>query len=279
MKKKIVFLLVLIGFSNIVCASKYSFNVLFNACCWGDSVKVQEYIDKGFNVNAQDQHERALLHCAASNGHIEIVRMLVGAGADLEVKDRSDTTPLHYAVQFGFLDIVQYLLQQGASVQSQSMKGGIPLHNAVESLERNDIVKVLIDAGSDINALDYDGNTPLDYALYHKNREAMEMLLHAGANPFLFNEDLDTIFDQLDSMDQQDRLDCKEIIIFFIKNMHYEKYREQYNILHEEYCKAWNIVFSEKNRELLMQHADEVTCKQVTHPLQQLFRSRRSLLK
>lgn len=212
MKKQIVFLLLFIGYSNIVCASKYSFNVLFNACCWGDSAKVQEYIDKGFNVNVQDQHERVLLHCAASNGHIEIVKMLVGAGADLEVKDRSDTIPLHYA-------------------------------------------------------------------FYYKNIEIVQVLLDAGANPFLLNENQETIFDQLDSMDQQDRLGCKEIIIFFIKNMDYEKYRKQFNISHEAYCKAWNIIFGEDNREMVIRYAAEVTFKHVTHPLQRLMRAREYLLK
>jgi ankyrin repeat protein len=279
MKKQILLLLFLISASNILFASKSSLSALFNACCWGEVEVIKEYINSCFNVNIQDQHERALIHCAVSNGHLEIVKILINAGADLEVKDRNDATALHYAVRFGFIDIVEYLLQHGASIQSQSMYGDTPLHNAVEYAEYINIVKVLIDAGSDLNALDYHGNTPLYYALYHKNTEAMELLLNAGANPFLFNEDLDTIFDQLDSMDQRDRLDCKEIIIFFFKHMNYEKYRKQFNISHQGYLKAWNIVCSKNNREILIRYADEVTSNNPTHPFQCLVGVRKSLFK
>lgn len=239
--------------------------------------KIKEYINSCFNVNIQDQNERALIHCAVSNGHLEIVKILINAGADLEVKDRNDATALHYAVRFGFIDIVEYLLEQGASIQSQSMYGDTPLHNAVGVAEYINIVKVLIDAGSDVNALDYHGNTPLYYALYHKNTEAMELLLNAGANPFLLNRNQETIFDQLAYVEDQDRSDYKEIIIFLFKHMNYGKYRKQFNISHKAYLKAWNIVCSEDNREILIRYADGVTCKNPTHPFQRLYRSKKNL--
>ncbi len=279
MKKQIPLLLLLISVSNILFASKYSLSALFDACYWGEDEEIKEYIHNGFNVNDQDQNERTLIHCAASNGHLQIVKILINAGADLEVKDRNDATTLHYAVRFGFLDIVQYLLAEGASVQSQSMEGDTPLHNAVEFIEYKDIVKVLIDAGSDVNALDLHQSSPLDLALYHKNIEAIQMLLDAGANPFLLNKSQETIFDRLQLVNQGDELEHAVILMAFLEQMNYEKYRKKFNISHEAYVKAWHLLFSDQNRDILIQYVHKATARHPTHLFQRLLRSRECLFK
>lgn len=45
------------------------------------------------------------LHAAASNGHLETVRILIRAGAKLDVPDSANCTPLKSTVRFKYMHI------------------------------------------------------------------------------------------------------------------------------------------------------------------------------
>jgi len=53
-----------------------------------------------------------LLHLAVQRGHLDIVKLLVGAGANLAAVDSVGRTCLHIAVLCGHADIVRYLCQE-----------------------------------------------------------------------------------------------------------------------------------------------------------------------
>jgi ankyrin repeat protein len=69
---------------------------------------VDRYLDAGYDINFQDprpgpgypQKGWTLLHFAASNGHIEVIRHLANRGANLNVTDAEGWTALHLAVDF-----------------------------------------------------------------------------------------------------------------------------------------------------------------------------------
>lgn len=60
--------------------------------------------------------------------------------------------------------------------------GGTPLHKASFKCYV-DTVRVLLDAGADVNALDRNGRTPLHDALEFGNLEVIAALVEAGADP------------------------------------------------------------------------------------------------
>jgi ankyrin repeat protein len=56
-----------------------------------------------------------LLHCAAKNGHLDIVGYLINDEFDIEAKNDDGYKPLHFATQEGHLDVVNLLKLVGAN--------------------------------------------------------------------------------------------------------------------------------------------------------------------
>ena len=54
------------------------------------------------------------LHIAAQEGHLSVVKRLVGgAGAKVDVLNRDRDTPLYWAAYNGHTEVVQYLVRAG----------------------------------------------------------------------------------------------------------------------------------------------------------------------
>lgn len=99
-------------------------------------------------------------------------------------------TPLHWPAHNGYIDIVKLLLEHGADPRQQENNwiGGTPLHWASE--RHPEICKLLIDAGTDVNAQvdrpgsHHLGGTPLHWCARQRDdcAEVIELLLANGAD-------------------------------------------------------------------------------------------------
>ena len=79
------------------------------------------------------------------------------------------------------------LLAGGADVDAEndnSLTRWTALHYASGN-DHADVVRVLVDAGADVDKMDEDGWTPLFLAAYHEDAAMLKMLLAAGADPNL----------------------------------------------------------------------------------------------
>jgi uncharacterized protein len=92
-------------------------------------------------------------------------------------------TPLGLACYFGHEESARYLLLKGADVNICSQNGYhvYPLHSAVAA-NNNDIAKILLEAGANVNVVQVSGVTPLHSAAHHGNIEMIILLLEAGAD-------------------------------------------------------------------------------------------------
>ncbi|KAK2170362.1 hypothetical protein LSH36_3g19129 [Paralvinella palmiformis] len=58
----------------------------------------QFLLDKGFDINHKDTNGRTALHLAATNGHLETIKMLVTKGADVKLSTAKGRTVLGSAM-------------------------------------------------------------------------------------------------------------------------------------------------------------------------------------
>ncbi len=89
---------------------------LINSAFNGDIQKVQEFIDKGADVNAQDKHGATALMESAFYGYKDMAELLLKHGADVNVQDEDGITALMSAILNKHKAIVELLLKYDADV-------------------------------------------------------------------------------------------------------------------------------------------------------------------
>ncbi|KAK0051497.1 ankyrin repeat domain-containing protein 50 [Biomphalaria pfeifferi] len=141
------------------------------------SVEVLKYlIDKGAEVNRQDNKGLTALHIASKYCTFDFVNVLIKYGALVNLKSHDGSTPLHQAVRNE--DIVKLLLENQANVNLEDNLGNTPL-----SLASDDhVVKLLIASGADVNHRNSSGMSPLWLAAENYNTKCLEILVNAKAN-------------------------------------------------------------------------------------------------
>lgn len=77
------------------------------------------------------------LHYAATNGHVDVIRLLLEEHAFVDAESPNKTTPLMMAARYGSVDAARLLLQEGA-----------------EPLLRNDVGMTAIDFANSVNRAD-----------------------------------------------------------------------------------------------------------------------------
>ena len=111
---------------------------------------------------------------AATNGDLEVVKVLLAHGADATVYMADRQTPIHAAIagratEPQAVELINVLQKAGTDVNvialvnhPEEIRGGTALHYAVRKRYK-DVIKLLASFSIDMNAVDQDGLTALDY--------------------------------------------------------------------------------------------------------------------
>jgi Ankyrin repeats (3 copies) len=120
------------------------------------------------------------LHVASAAYQLEIAKALLDAGADPgSAKNMRRSQPLHYAAD-GNIDsplwspgrqtaVIRLLIQAGADVQARDKNGATALHRAVRT-RCAEAVKTLLEAGADPALKNLPGSTPFHLAVQNTGR-------------------------------------------------------------------------------------------------------------
>ena len=127
--------------------------------------------------------QRAELLSAVKRHSLADIDSLISQGTDVNGV-ANGTTPLVHALDRGqeWTDVADLLLRRGASVSARTVKGRTPLM-AAAALGDVPMIKRLLKAGADVNALANDGEAALGFVIKSGSLEAMEAIL--GAKPGL----------------------------------------------------------------------------------------------
>jgi ankyrin repeat protein len=125
-----------------------------------------------------------LLHCAATWGKVDAVRILLDAGAQVDALDKGRCTPLHEASSRDNVEVIRLLLDRGANLHARTESGWEPLHQASDGCPRA-IAELLLSRGANVNAQTNDGRSALHMASMNnrtKGKDRIDLLLKNGAD-------------------------------------------------------------------------------------------------
>ena len=134
------------------------------------------------SIATMDQDKQPPLCLAATNGHVEAVKILVKeAGPDVKLKDWSQWTPLSLAAQNGCLEVVKFLVKEaGTNVESKDANQMTPLSRAATN-GHLEVVKFLVkEAGANVESKDWSQRTPLSYAAMNGYLATVQFLVKEG---------------------------------------------------------------------------------------------------
>eukprot|EP00752_Nemacystus_decipiens_P007696 g6879.t1 len=152
------------------------------AAGWGKTDLVQLLLLKGADKDALDNEEMTPLVLAGYQGHVAAAQALLAAGADANHRCREYKTPvMHVAAQEGHVEILRALIKHGADVAAVDTDGRTALHIAA-SFATSEAVDMLVEAGSDIEARNDNRKHPLYKASFNRSRALVLALLKHGAN-------------------------------------------------------------------------------------------------
>jgi ankyrin repeat protein len=142
-------------------------------------------IAAGADVNARDNIQDSPFLYAGAEGRNDILRMTLAAGADLKSTNRYGGTALIPAAHHGHPETVKILLATAIDKDHVNKLGWTALLEAVilgdGGRTHTAIVKLLVDAGANVNIADRQGVTPLQHARRSGYREMIAILEAAGA--------------------------------------------------------------------------------------------------
>jgi ankyrin repeat protein len=147
---------------------------------------------QGARANSRDDVGKTPLMLACRRGYVAVVRILLqhmgthdllGAEAMQETDDKG-CTALYWAAYRGHEAVVSLLLEQGAHADSRSTAGHTPLLVASEQGHRGVVRMLLQHMGAEgLQEKDANGKTVLHWAVEKGYHKAVKLLLLAGADP------------------------------------------------------------------------------------------------
>uniref|UniRef100_A0A0G4HHJ5 Uncharacterized protein n=1 Tax=Chromera velia CCMP2878 TaxID=1169474 RepID=A0A0G4HHJ5_9ALVE len=166
------------------------FTALHIACDENPQPNIARYLlSQGVNVNATSgprTFAETPLHCAAFEGHTELVELLLSQGAELYALDTDEMTALHHAVYGGKRAVAALLIDKGIGVNERDRLGRTALHYTTREewgpADNVEIAELLLSHGADIEVREIQGVTVLHMAALYGSVRVARVLLERGAD-------------------------------------------------------------------------------------------------
>ena len=188
-------------------------------------------------IDAVDEDGNQPLHLACKQGHTKTVNLLLSHSADARAINGNGHSPLlliskritgskkrgvgregnhalHIISKNGMLMAVQVLVDLGADTNVVNKHGQTPLHAAAGGKKDcPEVCEILLKHGAKMDALDEDGNQPLQWACKRGHVETGNLLLSCGADTNAVNKCGQTPLHTAASGES----DCPEMCVILLK--------------------------------------------------------------
>jgi uncharacterized protein len=156
------------------------------AAAYGNHLEAaRALVDAGADVNAKDRTEQSAFLLATSENYLELLDLTLAAGADVAAKDSYNGTGLIRAAERGHAEVVRRLLATPIEVDHVNRLGWTALLEAIilgeGGPDHTRTVRLLVDAGADVDLPDKAGVTPLAHATQRGHAQIAAILRDAGA--------------------------------------------------------------------------------------------------
>lgn len=156
------------------------------AAAYENHLKVAEVlIAAGADVNFQDRTRQSAYLITTSEGYVELLDMTLRAGADVHSLDSYNGTGLIRAADRGHVEIIKRLLETDIKIDHVNRLGWTALLEAIilgdGGSRHTEVVRLLVEAGADVNLADRNGVTPLSHARQRGYSAMIAILEKAGA--------------------------------------------------------------------------------------------------
>jgi ankyrin repeat protein/L-ascorbate metabolism protein UlaG (beta-lactamase superfamily) len=182
-KLEIVATLLELGADPNHAPSIYGHSPLSTAIWSGNLEVVNLLIDHGADLQYRNSEGETALHLAAAKGSIPIAQMLLTRGLDVNTIDNGGRNPICQAM-WGQPEMVRWLIDNGSQVNAMTDSTGSPLQYAVGQGDTS-IVRTLLSHGANVNGHNANWSSPLYSAARDGNIATARILLEAGADPNL----------------------------------------------------------------------------------------------
>ncbi len=185
---------------------------LLNAIEKKDGAQAEAALNQGANPNAWKNQMSSVLHLAVMGGSVDVVKLLLAKGADVNIRNTAKRTPLMFAAstansgltlgsraaaqvkgpelvvvvgkpapESASIRMLKVLIEAGADVNAQSGHQHTALSEAAQQKDP-EVVKYLIEKGAEVDCKDINSWTPLMRAVDAGNLENVKVLVEKGAN-------------------------------------------------------------------------------------------------
>lgn len=149
-------------------------------------VFARKIIAKGANLNQINYLGATPLTTAIEKGHTLIVRILINSpNIDLSIVDKQGLSILHKAVSTGNAEILNFIIKNLRGKLSIDCCTNFDKLTALHQAAYNGqlpIVKILVNAGADVNAKTNTNTTPLHLAAIKNHEKVIKYLIKSYAN-------------------------------------------------------------------------------------------------
>jgi ankyrin repeat protein len=186
-------------------SNRYGMTPLHLAAVNGNAAMMRDLLDAGADANAVLPEGETALMTAARTGSAESVKLLLDRGAKVDAREKwYGESALMWAAAENHGDAVMVLIAHGAPVDSRSTLQKTTNRNAGQSMlslgnwtplmyaareNSLDAGRALVKGGAGLNFTDPDGATALVIAIINAHYEFAALLLDAGADPNIVDND------------------------------------------------------------------------------------------